>query len=87
MSDENKVLLRVSNLKQYFPIGKKKRNRIGKKRAGSLAAVHEQYGCFFLPLFYFVSTNKSILLDLFHFCADNNRNDFFYYEGGYEQNL
>ena len=24
MSDENKVLLRVSNLKQYFPIGKKK---------------------------------------------------------------
>ena len=24
MSDENKVLMRVSNLKQYFPIGKKK---------------------------------------------------------------
>ena len=27
MSDENKVLLRVSNLKQYFPIGKKKIGR------------------------------------------------------------
>ena len=30
MSDENKVLLRVSNLKQYFPIGKKK---VGKPQA------------------------------------------------------